>query len=393
MMHMNGLQLWKNKDDEEEKIEPTNVIARGYTVPDELMETLLAAAEKKEQEQAKKAEKKAAHKSVALRAAVIAAVITLMILVIPSSRQVVVSAAERIWDFVGELINPLYDVYAMEPGAYYLENGKGTATVNTQELHAPAIDFSDFDYESYPKAVDCKIKSDDLTISLGEITIVPSGYYYDFWINECSLQYAMKDKFSQLTYTMGEGLEYEDPDYYFCHLSYTSNVEVVFLRNDKPLFRVKYLIGTEDNSQTEKTNKLNYSAELLPWQIIWTDEEVEKRFDTDETDDLISIKEMVQQLKPDKPEIASVSINIDEYTDLKAVASEDKMKQLEKEGYNCIDGVDDCCIMCRFNTNKSLIKYNFWRIFLTAVYFLLRSRWARGLLSMADFTCALDRCV
>ena len=285
MMHMNGLQLWKNKDDEEEKIEPTNVIARGYTVPDELMETLLAAAEKKEQEQAKKAEKKAAHKSVALRAAVIAAVITLMILVIPSSRQVVVSAAERIWDFVGELINPLYDVYAMEPGAYYLENGKGTATVNTQELHAPAIDFSDFDYESYPK------------------------------------------------------------------------------------------------------------AELLPWQIIWTDEEVEKRFDTDETDDLISIKEMVQQLKPDKPEIASVSINIDEYTDLKAVASEDKMKQLEKEGYNCIDGVDDCYIMCRFNTNKSLIKYNFWRIFLTAVYFLLRSRWARGLLSMADFTCALDRCV
>lgn len=31
MMHMNGLQLWKNKDEEEEKIEPTNVIARVNT--------------------------------------------------------------------------------------------------------------------------------------------------------------------------------------------------------------------------------------------------------------------------------------------------------------------------------------------------------------------------
>ena len=127
--------------------EPRDYIVESVTVPEGLEEKVLAAMTQKRKEieeiQKEKQEKKAAHKSVALRAAVIAAVITLMILVIPSSRQVVVSAAERIWDFVGELINPLYDVYAMEPGAYYLENGKETATVNTQELHAPAIDFSD----------------------------------------------------------------------------------------------------------------------------------------------------------------------------------------------------------------------------------------------------------
>lgn len=80
--------------------EPRDYIVESVTVPEGLEEKVLAAMTQKRKEieeiQKEKQEKKAAHKSVALRAAVIAAVITLMILIIPSSRQVVVSAAESV---------------------------------------------------------------------------------------------------------------------------------------------------------------------------------------------------------------------------------------------------------------------------------------------------------
>lgn len=83
--------------------EPRDYIVESVTVPEGLEEKVLAAMTQKRKEieeiQKEKQEKKAAHKSVALRAAVIAAVITLMILIIPSSRQVVVSAAEKIWEY------------------------------------------------------------------------------------------------------------------------------------------------------------------------------------------------------------------------------------------------------------------------------------------------------
>ena len=80
--------------------EPRDYIVESVTVPEGLEEKVLAAMTQKRKEieeiQKEKQEKKAAHKSVALRAAVIAAVIILMILVIPSSRQVVVNAAESV---------------------------------------------------------------------------------------------------------------------------------------------------------------------------------------------------------------------------------------------------------------------------------------------------------
>ena len=86
--------------------EPKDYIVESVTVPEGLEEKVLAAMTQKrkeiEEKNNEKQEKKAAHKNTFVRAAVIAAIITLMILVIPSSRQVVVSAAERIWEyFVG----------------------------------------------------------------------------------------------------------------------------------------------------------------------------------------------------------------------------------------------------------------------------------------------------
>ena len=91
--------------------EPRDYIVESVTVPEGLEEKVLAAMTQKRKEieeiqheklslRQEKQEKKAAHKSVAIRAAVIAAVITLMILIIPSSRQVVVSAAEKVFGWL-----------------------------------------------------------------------------------------------------------------------------------------------------------------------------------------------------------------------------------------------------------------------------------------------------
>ena len=74
-----------------------------YAISEEMTAKLLKSMGERRKEieeiHQEKQEKKAAHKSVAIRAAVIAAVISLMILIIPSSRQVVVSAAESAWNW------------------------------------------------------------------------------------------------------------------------------------------------------------------------------------------------------------------------------------------------------------------------------------------------------
>ena len=94
--------------------EPRDYIVESVTVPEGLEEKVLAAMTQKRKEieeiQKEKQEKKAAHKSVALRAAVIAAVITLMILIIPSSRQVVVSAAESAWNAFHSWVDDVFHV-------------------------------------------------------------------------------------------------------------------------------------------------------------------------------------------------------------------------------------------------------------------------------------------
>ena len=94
--------------------EPRDYIVESVTVPEGLEEKVLAAMTQKRKEieeiQKEKQEKKAAHKSVALRAAVIAAVITLMILMIPSSRQVVVSAAESAWNAFHSWVDDVFHV-------------------------------------------------------------------------------------------------------------------------------------------------------------------------------------------------------------------------------------------------------------------------------------------
>ena len=94
--------------------EPRDYIVESVTVPEGLEEKVLAAMTQKrkeiEEKNMEKQEKKAAHKSVALRAAVIAAVITLMILIIPSSRQVVVSAAESAWNAFHSWVDDVFHV-------------------------------------------------------------------------------------------------------------------------------------------------------------------------------------------------------------------------------------------------------------------------------------------
>lgn len=111
--------------------EPRDYIVESVTVPEGLEEKVLAAMTQKRKEieeiHREKQEKKAAHKSVALRAAVIAAVITLMILIIPSSRQVVVSAAESLINSIRSWYSNMntenkfvFDVYQAETDGDFL---------------------------------------------------------------------------------------------------------------------------------------------------------------------------------------------------------------------------------------------------------------------------------
>ena len=92
-----------------------------YAISEEMTAKLLKSMGERRKEieeiHQEKQEKKAAHKNTFVRAAVIAAIITIMILVIPSSRQVVVSAAEKIWEY-----------FARYTGSY-------TYDLNTTDIH------------------------------------------------------------------------------------------------------------------------------------------------------------------------------------------------------------------------------------------------------------------
>ena len=171
--------------------EPRDYIVESVTVPEGLEEKVLAAMTQKRKEieeiQKEKQEKKAAHKSVALRAAVIAAVITLMILMIPSSRQVVVSAAESAWNGIIEWmegygwINPFYkptDYYTDRP--YPEDAVRGNAEVSTKEIHSNIVKYPNYSYEtdfkedpdgqmSFKSKMPLKVESKDFVINIHDM--------------------------------------------------------------------------------------------------------------------------------------------------------------------------------------------------------------------------------
>ena len=143
--------------------EPRDYIVESVTVPEGLEEKVLAAMTQKRKEieeiQKEKQEKKAAHKSVAIRAVVIAAVITLMILIIPSSRQVVVSAAENFWNFCSHFFDD--QEYHMDTIVIHPEYKQTSDTIQKvgsvnykMEVDGIIFDFQDLYYNKETEITD-----------------------------------------------------------------------------------------------------------------------------------------------------------------------------------------------------------------------------------------------
>ena len=144
-------------------------VTRGSTVSDELKARTLKAMAQRERENAEKAErKKAAHKNTLLRAAVIAALITLIIVVTPM-RGYVVSAAEKIWEYI-EIIfdHPEVQLQSIEIKKPNYDNVMRDYYDKNHEIEAKITVLGDFKQS---------IKVDYLTYEFSELYLV-NGYIY-----------------------------------------------------------------------------------------------------------------------------------------------------------------------------------------------------------------------
>lgn len=173
---MNEMKIF-NGENADKRLTPTNVIARGYTVPETVMASLLAEAEKKDQEQA---ERKNDHQKKYLRAAIIAAVITLMILLNPTSRGYVVSAAESAWWWI---------THIFEEGDYQIENLELTEPVYDNVTYA-----DDVDYGMYGKPIITHIGSFNSSMKVDCLTYTFSDLY--MIQGDCNGQEGLYLKFS-----------------------------------------------------------------------------------------------------------------------------------------------------------------------------------------------------
>ena len=257
--------------------EPRDYIVESVTVPEGLEEKVLAAMTQKRKEieeiQKEKQEKKAAHKSVALRAAVIAAVITLMILIIPSSRQVVVSAAESAWNGIIEWregmegiewmegygwINPFYkptDYYTDRP--YPEDAVRGNAEVSTKEIHSNIVKYPNYSYEtdfkedpdgqmSFKSKMPLKVESKDFVINIHDMKLEkyddPQVAFSDMFFY-CTIKripsYDMSEKEYDNIWSSKIGTHHY-PDYFSYSISTSSSIELSFLKNNKECIRIKY---------------------------------------------------------------------------------------------------------------------------------------------------------
>ena len=234
--------------------EPRDYIVESVTVPEGLEEKVLAAMTQKRKEieeiQKEKQEKKAAHKSVALRAAVIAAVITLMILMIPSSRQVVVSAAEKIWEY-----------FARYTGSY-------TYDLNTTDIH---LDKLNKDYSA--NHVD--LGNVNSTVKIGCLELELSDLYIQN--NENPNIPGLANIYLDATISHDETINYM-PDF-------ESFIQLVGLKNGEVVFSCRF--SDEMGYYFDVINQgirgyYNENGERIPTPYIY-DENDEKIFNDDTT--------------------------------------------------------------------------------------------------------------
>ena len=338
-----------NKEDHIE-YEPFNLILRSVEVPDGLSEKVLEAMTQKRKEieeiQKEKQEKKAAHKSVALRAAVIAAVITLMILIIPSSRQVVVSAAESAWHSVIEWVHDWVDLFGTNPlfddthdGFHPYTAELDNASVITEEIHSDVIDLSGFDFTNYPKSVNVKITADDFEFTIGEMQLAD----YEIVENYYDVTFTNQNKgLVKMVYTDDwenyKGGTCQFPDVYLSSLSDASTVELAFLKDNKKLFKAKYNVSDGYGTYTGIS-----SGDLYFGELTWVQPKYEYLFDGayEDVDDVRALNDILLQLKPDQIEVASVSMIVEAQTDYIKTDSPDKAEELKNEGYICEEYYDE----------------------------------------------------
>ena len=293
--------------------EPRDYIVESVTVPEGLEEKVMAAMTQKRKEieeiqheklslRQEKQEKKAAHKSVALRAAVIAAVITLMILIIPSSRQVVVSAAESAWNSIIEWwngwINPFYTqgVY----GGYdeFIGAKSENVTLHTQEIKSDVIDISDFNYQmkwnewnEISKDLQLNVQSENNNIFIHKMffsKIDNMGTDYDDLFFSC--------KFLNIPRNRND---YE--------LSQSSVIEFIFLKNNKPCIKIN--CRCECKNFYENDGDTAEDCLRCPW-VLWYDPKYENIVAPDDVERIESLylKDILSIIKPEKIEVASVTL-------------------------------------------------------------------------------------
>ena len=344
--------------------EPRDYIVESVTVPEGLEEKVLAAMTQKRKEieeiQKEKQEKKAAHKSVALRAAVIAAVITLMILIIPSSRQVVVSAAESAWngiiEWIDGWINPLYNPISYTTDNPYPDEARnGNAEVTTVSIESNKAKFPKYSYDKdfkYDELWECEIanfkvpiqvKSDEFLIDFYDMQIInkeTAGAQEDISFT-CTIRripsYDISEKEWDEIYK-GEKGTFHFPDYFSYDISSSSCVEIAFLKKDKPCLKMKYNL-TYDNFINYPDGFGTHSitcGSFNPTRC-WYDKKYYDILDYDSENMEWQLGKALAIIKPDSIEICSADIIFDEISDLIKTDDKKLIKKLVKKGYDYTD--------------------------------------------------------
>ena len=351
--------------------EPRDYIVESVTVPEGLEEKVLAAMTQKRKEieeiqheklslRQEKQEKKAAHKSVAIRAAVIAAVITLMILIIPSSRQIVVSAAESAWNGIIEWmegygwINPFYkptDYYTDRP--YPEDAVRGNAEVSTKEIHSNIVKYPNYSYEtdfkedpdgqmSFKSKMPLKVESKDFVINIHDMKLRkyhdPQVQFSDMFFY-CIIKripsYDMSEKEYDNIWSSKIGTHHY-PDYFSYSISTSSSIELSFLKNNKECIRIKFNCFYDNFlNYDDGFNKHPITYEMSNPSITWYDSKYQYLFNNPEDHETEwYLGNILLKIKPENVEICSVTIIFDEMTDLTTTNNFNVIKKILKKDKN-----------------------------------------------------------